>query len=299
MCINPYHYQLTSSPTKLNAKKPGPKPRSENSLYSKIPKKNLPNANDSDSDCLSDSSGSITDWEQMWTDSQPANPADLEHQKINLTDSDDITSRIKFLSLKKRKLDEEPSLEPLITSPTILTKLRIIDDLKCLIRSNFDLSSISAQTCDKPRTKTRKLVNIQKITKSPPNGVPKTHLNDCLIDNSSNAPSDAFDDSLLDSNTPSEVNEDSLLDSTANDEVNESHLDSTANNAVRENSLLDNNARGEVDDPNTAPVRDESIVPDGEEETNLVISETKGAVSGHLQHDKGTGLLFIKIIRFK
>ena len=282
MCINPYHYQLTSSPTKLNAKKPGPKPRSENGLYSKIPKKNLPNANDSDSDCLSDSSGSVTDWEQMWTDSHPVNPVDLEHKKINLTDSDDISSRIKFLSLKKRKLDEDISLEPLITSPTILTKLRIIDDLKCLIRSNFDLSSVSAQTCDKPRTKTRKLVNIQKITKSPPNGITaKANLNDSLVDASSNATSEAFDDSLLDSNTPSEVNEDSLLDFTANDEV-------------KENSLLETAVNGEVNKTTAASVRDESIVPDGEDETNLVISDTKGAVAGHLQHNKGIGLLFIK-----
>lgn len=48
------------------------------------------------------------------------------------------------------------------TSPKVLKKLQILDDLQCLIRGNFDLSSVSALTCDKPRTKTRKYVNIQQ-----------------------------------------------------------------------------------------------------------------------------------------
>ena len=66
---------------------------------------------------------------------------------------DDILSKIKYLTVRKRESGTETSVEA--TKPRLLEKLKILDDLKFLVKGRYDLTFVGRIEKTRPKAKTR------------------------------------------------------------------------------------------------------------------------------------------------
>ena len=72
---------------------------------------------------------------------------------INQLQEEDILSEIKYLTVRRREGGTGTSSEAV--KPRHLEKLKILDDLKCLLKGRYDLTFVGKMEIIRPKAKTR------------------------------------------------------------------------------------------------------------------------------------------------